>query len=241
MVAFGALDAIGELLVPDAVLRAVAAGVGFLAVAVAEAEIDPLTNKLQLSTPAALEWISASALDKNAAGGHVRQFNYVGVGADNRPTNFTAQLNATDGTTFVLGTDSLLDAWHLFADLWGSGGLDAAGQIDLRKIDDTIVGSIAINANEGSGSGFKVPTGWAAYLAKGSLEASGAQAAGQGTTFTIKYIDAVDALTSVQVLFQETHNIVGVDSVPVRFQGEHVAGPGEEIQFYQNYLQQREP
>ena len=37
----GALDAVGELLVPDAVLRLLAAGVGLLAVAVAEAGIDP--------------------------------------------------------------------------------------------------------------------------------------------------------------------------------------------------------
>ena len=37
---FGAGDAIGDLLVPDAVLRVAAAGVGLLAVAVAEAGID---------------------------------------------------------------------------------------------------------------------------------------------------------------------------------------------------------
>jgi len=194
-------------------------------------EIDALTNQLQVSTAVAIEIVSASATDKNAADGAVRSANVIGVGSDNRPVNNTEVLDAADGTTPVTTTNTYKDVWHSFSNLWGSADKDAEGNIDIRKANDDVMSQIAATANEGSGSAFMLPTGWNAYLLQGILEAVGAQAADEGKVLTIKYYDTVDALSDVYSINYETHTIYGAVR-RIEFKGGKVHAAGTELNFF---------
>jgi len=161
-------------------------------------EIDPLTAKLQATVAAIMEMDSSQALDKNHADGAVRTVNTIGVNENNEPVNRTEEMHATDGTIIKDTTNLYMDLWHLFGNLWGNGDLDAEGDVDISKGDATLIGRIAATANEGQGSGFKVPIGWRAAMLYGSINAVGAQAADEGKKIRLLYVDDVDVLNDVR-------------------------------------------
>jgi hypothetical protein len=165
-----------------------------------ETEIDAVTNKMQLTTAEALELVSASSDDNNSGTGHCEKVTCIVVTDENEPTNHEITMHATDGTTVMTTTDTFLDAWHVHASEWGSGDKDCAGQVDLRKVDDTVIASIAAGANEGEGSGFKIPKGWLGALLNGYIQADGTQAADEGKILKMYVNDAIDAATDVNVL-----------------------------------------
>jgi len=203
---------------------------------IAEEEIDPLASKVQLATAAAWEQISASANDNQQAGGHAQLVRSIIVDGDNEPQNHEEYLDATDGTTVVTTTQVAKDVWHTDMIEWGTGGKDCAGNVDVRTIADVVISQIVAGANEGQGSGFMIPDGWLCSLLGGRLEAVGAHGAGQGTTFTMRVEDVIDAATTVQVLTDyiwqvtDTHRSQELEPSIKIFQS------GTEITFHQIYI-----
>lgn len=203
---------------------------------VAEGEIDALTNKLQNTVAAALEQISSVATDNQQAAGHSQLVEYIAVAEDNEPFTHREYQHATNGTTVVTTTQEFMDLWHTHVVEWGTGDLDSAGNLDVRKIDDTVLSRIAAAANEGQGSGFKIPTGWLCSMLGGHLDCVGAIGAGQGTIFTMRVLDAIDLLTDVRVL---TDHIWQVDddhrSVKLK-PSIKIFQSGTEITFHQIFI-----
>lgn len=175
----------------------------------AGSEIDALTAKLQLSTAAIMEMDSSQANDKNAADGHVRSVNTIGVNENNEPLNRTEEMHATNGTTIKDTTNLYMDLWHTHSNLWGSGDKDAAGTVDISKGDATLIGRITASANEGQGSGFKVPIGWRAALISRTLQAIGSQGAAEGKFIKLLYVDENDFLNDVRAFNYEIIEIFG--------------------------------
>ena len=201
----------------------------------AGSEIDPVTNKMQLTVADLMEYKSAQDNDKDLAiGGHVRAFNAIVVDANNEPKNLECRMAAL-GTTLVHTAEKLLDCWHINAIDWGDGDDDAAGQIDMEKEDSTAISSIAGAANEGNGSGFLIPAGWKACLLEGRLEAVGAQGAAEGVVLTMNINDAIDLATTVNVLNSISWQIHGSDRT-VKLDCNRIFQAGTEITFNQAWI-----
>ena len=160
-------------------------------------EIDPPTARLGGSTGVAIETISSSGDDGNAAADHLAAISAIGIsGADKL---VTVQMLATSAawTTFQLHTETWKEIFHCFGSLWGTGDLDPAGDVDIRKIDDTVLVELGAGDNEGNGAWFKVPDGHVAMLWGGQLRritATGAWANDEGVKIRILYVDEVDKL-----------------------------------------------
>lgn len=161
------------------------------------AEISAPTNVLGVSTAVALETISAQANDNLQAGAHLQTMNTIGINSSDEIVNRTESMDATDGTTFVLGTQTYKECFHANANAHGTGDMDAAGQVDIRKIDDTVLISIAGGANESLGSRWKVPDNHVAMLYGGTLSRILSVATDEGVRIRIVHIDAIEAETGM--------------------------------------------
>lgn len=162
------------------------------------AEIDADTNDAHVTTAATIEWLSGSANDNLTAGGHVQQFITIGIDANNNLVKREENMHATDGTTVVASTNTYKNIFHAFASDWGTGDADAAGQIDIRKLDDTIYISIPAGDNESNGSGFRVPDNHVCMLVDGNLWRK-AVSVDEGVIIRIIYIDPIYDGDSTQV------------------------------------------
>jgi len=174
-----------------------------------ETEIDALTAKTQDTVAVIMEMDSSDDLDRNKTDGAVRSVNTIGVDENNEPLNRTELMHATAGTTIVDTTNLYLDVWHTYANLWGESDLDAAGTVDLSTAGAVLICRIAALANEGQGSGFKIPIGWRAALISRSLQAIGAQAADEGKYVKMLYVDEIDVLNDVRAFNYEILEIYG--------------------------------
>lgn len=197
-----------------------------------ETEIDPVTNKLQASTAEALEMVSASADDNNSGTGHCEKVTCIVVDSNGEPTTHEITMDDSDGTTVQTTTETFLDVWHVYASEWGSGDLDCAGQVDVRQTDDTIISSIAAAANEGEGSGFKIPTGWLGALLNGYIQADGAQAADEGKILKMYLNDVIDAATDVNVLNYILTEIYGSNNRFQEVKCDKILQSGTEVTFF---------
>ena len=203
---------------------------------IAEGEIDPLTNKLQGTTAVALEQLSSSNVDNSSGTGAVELVETIGVDENNEPFTHEEYQHAATGTTVITTTQTFMDVWHTHAVEWGSADLDAEGTVDVRKIDDTILSRILATANEGAGSGFKIPTGWLCSLLGGRLECVGAIGAGQGTIFTMRVLDAIDLVTDVRVLTDHIWQVDDSHRSQELQPSIKIFQSGTEITFHQIYL-----
>ncbi len=194
-------------------------------------EIDPGDAKMQITTADLMEYVSSDNLDKDIlASGAVRAFNAIVVDANNEPKNKELRMAAL-GTTLVHTDETLLDCWHINAIDWGGADLDAAGNITIKKEDATTISTIALTANEGNGSGFKIPIGWKAVLLEGRLEADGVQAANEGKVLTMIVNDAIDLVTDVRVANLFTWTIYGT-VLSIKVDLNRVFQAGTEITFW---------
>ena len=94
-------------------------------------EIDPPTARLGGSTGVAVETISSSGDDGNAAADHLQGISAIGIsGADKL---VTVQMLATSAawTTFQLHTETWKEIFHPYGSLWGTGDLDPSGDVDF--------------------------------------------------------------------------------------------------------------
>ncbi len=194
-------------------------------------EIDPVDNKMQLSTADLMEWLSSDNLDKDIlATGAVRAFNSIIVDENNEPKNLECRMGPL-GTTLQHSVINILDCWHTNAIDWGGGDLDAEGNITMEKEDSTTISTIAITANEGNGSGFLIPAGWKACLLEGRLETDGAQAVDEGKTLTMIVNDAIDLATDVIVGNLFTWTIYGT-VLSIKIDLNRIFQAGSEITFW---------
>jgi len=159
------------------------------------AEISAPTNPLAAAAAVAIETISGSANDNQSATGHVQSMQTIGINSDDEIIARQELMHATDGTTFLLGTQTYKELFHIFADAHGTGDADAAGQIDIRKIDDTVLVSIPAGKNESNGTRFKIPDGCVGMLFGGELRrltSSGVWPNDEGIKIRLVFIDAID-------------------------------------------------
>ncbi|KKL94099.1 hypothetical protein LCGC14_1868070 [marine sediment metagenome] len=171
--------------------------IGKPADAAAFSEIDPPTSVFAVSTAVAIETISSSANDGNAAGDHLQAISTIGNNGSNKMVTIQNIATSADWTTFQLETELWKNIFHCFGSQWGTGDKDPAGDVDIRKIDDTVIVELGAGDNEGNGAAFVVPDGHAAMLYGGVLRrltSSGAWANDEGIKIRIIYIDAIDAL-----------------------------------------------
>jgi len=160
-------------------------------------EIDPPTSVFAESTAVAVETISSSGDDGNEVGDHLQGINAIGINGLDKM--ITVQMLATTAawSTFQLHTETWKNIFHCFGSKWGTGDDDPAGDVDIRKIDDTVIVELVAGDNEGNGAAFVVPDGHVAMLYGGHLRrltASGAWANDEGIKIRIVYIDAIDGL-----------------------------------------------
>jgi len=160
-------------------------------------EIDPPTSKLASTTGVAIETISSSANDGNEAGDHLQAISSIGINGSDKLVTVQNIATSDDWTTFQLETELWKEIFHCFGSLWGTGDKDPAGDVDIRKIDDTVLVELGAGDNEGNGAWFKVPDGHVAMLWGGQLRrvtATGVWANDEGIKIRILYVDEVDAL-----------------------------------------------
>ena len=158
-------------------------------------EIDPPTSVFAETTAVAIETISDSANDGNAAGDHLQAISTIGINNLNKMVTVENIATTADWTAFQLETETWKNIFHCFGSEWGTGDDDPAGAVDVRKIDDTVIVELVAGDNEGNGAAFVVPIGHAAMLYGGHLKritATGAWANDEGIKIRIVYIDALD-------------------------------------------------
>ncbi|KKL55425.1 hypothetical protein LCGC14_2255560 [marine sediment metagenome] len=160
-------------------------------------EIDPPTSVFAESTAVAVETISSSVNDNSSGTGHLAKINGIGINGLNRMITVQMTGHPTDWTTFVVHTETWKNVFHCYGSEWGSGDDDPAGDVDIRKFDDTVIVELGAGDNEGNGAAFVVPHGHACMLYGGVLRrltATGAWANDEGIKIRIVYIDAIDGL-----------------------------------------------
>ena len=170
--------------------------VGIPADAIGFTEASPPTTKIDVTTAVAVETISASADDSQDDADDAQEIRVICIQND-KLTNVDLLGHATDWTTFVLHTELLKEVFHSFVIQWGStGDRDAAGNIDVRTIGDTVFVRIPAASNESNGSAFKVPDNHVAMLWGGRLTRL-AESVDEGVSIRIVYIDAIDGYTGM--------------------------------------------
>ena len=160
-------------------------------------EIDPPTSVFAETVAVAIETISDSANDGNAAGDHLQAISTIGINNLNKMVTVENIATTADWTAFQLETETWKNIFHCYGSEWGTGDDDPAGAVDVRKIDDTVIVELVAGDNEGNGAAFVVPIGHAAMLYGGHLKritATGAWANDEGIKIRILYIDALDAV-----------------------------------------------
>ncbi len=160
-------------------------------------EIDPPTAVFAEAVAVAIETISSSANDGNAIGDHLQGINTIGINELNKLVDILNIATTDDWTTFQLEVEEWKNIFHCYGSQWGTGDDDPAGDVDIRKIDDTVIVELGAGDNEGNGAAFVVPHGHACMLYGGILRrltSSGAWANDEGIKIRIVYIDAIDAV-----------------------------------------------
>lgn len=163
-------------------------------------EIDPPTSVHSVSTAVAIETISSSADDGNAAGDHLQGISIIGINGNNKMVTVQNLATTAAWTTFQLETELWKNIFHPYGSKWGTGDKDPAGDVDVRTIADVVIVELAAGDNEGNGAAFVVPDGHVAMLYGGifrRLTASGAWANDEGVKIRIVYIDAIDGATGL--------------------------------------------
>jgi len=162
-------------------------------------EISAPTNVIDVAAAVAIETISSAAGDNLTAGADVQKIRAICIQND-LLDNVDLSMDPTDGTTFVLHTELLKEVFHSFSIAWGTNDKDAAGNIDIRNIADSVFVQIAAAKNESNGARFKVPDSCVAMLYGGMLRrltSSGAWANDEGIKIRIIYIDDIDGATGL--------------------------------------------
>lgn len=160
-------------------------------------EISAPTTKADITTAVAVETISSAAGDNLTAGADCQKINVICIQND-KLDNVELSMHPTDGTIFVLHTELLKEVFHSFGVAWGTTGKDAAGNIDVRNIADTVWVQILATKNESNGSSFKVPDGHVAMLFGGRLT---------------RLAETTDEGNSIRIIYTDTIDAVGVDSI----------------------------
>lgn len=155
-------------------------------------EISAPTTKADVTTAVAVETISSAAGDNLTAGADCQKINTICIENDKLAT-VELSMDPTDGTTFVLHTELFKEVFHSYGVAWGTTGKDAAGNIDVRNIADTVWVQILATKNESNGSSFKVPDGHVAMLFGGRLTRL-AETVDEGNSIRILYTDVIDAI-----------------------------------------------
>ena len=172
-------------------------------------EIDPCPAYQTASTAVAIEILSSSNTDNQAAGGHLQEVNIIGTDENDELVTKPQLLHATAGTTVVTSTTTWKNVFHTYGIQWGTGDKDAAGNITVQKIDDTDLCVITAAGNESEGSAFRVPDGHCALLDHRSLRrtapAAGVYANDEGVRLKVEWIDEIDGTTGL-VAADRTNN-----------------------------------
>jgi len=197
-------------------------------------EISAPTAVMGLSTAVVIETKSADALDKNAAGGAVRAQEFIGIDERDEIIGREELMDATDGSTDEATTNLYKEVFHSFAKLWGTGGKDAEGQIDVSLIDNTVQVSIPIAKNESNGSRFKVPDNHVCMLFGGLLSRNSV-ATDEGVIIRIKYIDAIDVLGTDSVALNYIEIIVAGINIQIDVPKGHMFEEGSWISFHRSW------
>lgn len=155
----------------------------------------PTTAIANIDTAVAVETISSSASDNQAAGGHAQEIRVIGIQND-KLDNIDLLGHATDWTTFVLHDEVLKEIFHSHVIQWGTGDKDAAGNIDVRNIADAVFVQILAGKNESNGSSFRIPTGHVGMLFGGRLTRL-AETIDEGNSIRIIYLDDIDFTTGL--------------------------------------------
>jgi len=158
-------------------------------------EISAPTTKADIATAVKIETISSSADDSQDAADAVQAINMICIKGD-RLTNVPLLGHLTDWTTFVLHDELVKEVFHSYAISWGASDKDAAGNIDIRNIADTVWVQILATKNESNGSSFKVPDGHCAMLLSGCLTRL-ASTNDEGNRIRIIYTDSIDGATGL--------------------------------------------
>ena len=199
-------------------------------------EISAPTNILGVSTAVANETISSAAGDNLTAGADLQKINGIGINESDKLVNVEQSMDPTDGTTFVLHTDTWKEIFHAFGIAWGTTGKDAVGQIDVRKIDDTILVSIPAADNESNGAQFLIPDGHVGMLFGGTLTRL-VGTNDEGNRIRIIYTDTIDAI-GVDGLHSNwiDLNVNGINSSYTIIPKGHMFKSGTRIKFQHSSL-----
>ena len=144
------------------------------------------------TTPYLVNVVCADALDDydNAAGA-VRAVAIVGPSVSSVAAYtagevplVTVEVLRTNGIADVVSTRYYLWLDAAYACLWGSGGTDAEGAIDLEAPSGTIQITIAITQNEGEGGQWHFPPNRRLFTHSVRLESTDAVGAGNGVILT---------------------------------------------------------
>ncbi|MCK5644371.1 MAG: hypothetical protein KAJ19_26465 [Gammaproteobacteria bacterium] len=137
--------------------------------------------------------VCADALDDydNAAGA-VRAVAIIGLSVSSTTAYssgaevplVTVEVLRTNGVADVNSTRYYLWLDHAYAVLWGSGGTDAEGAIDLEAPTGTVQIAIAITQNEGEGGQWHFPPNRRLFTHSVRLESTDAVGAGNGVVLT---------------------------------------------------------
>lgn len=174
--------------------------IGKPADAAAFSEIDPPTSVHHVAAAVAIETISSSANDGNAAADHLQAINIIGINGSDKMVTVQNIATSDDWTTFQLEVELWKDIFHCFGSLWGTGDKDPDGDVDVRNIANTVIVELGAGDNEGNGAAFVVPDGHVAMLYGGVLRrltTTGAWANDEGIKIRIVYIDAIDGKTGL--------------------------------------------
>lgn len=198
-------------------------------------EISAPTNLMAEAIEEAVETISSSADDSQAAGDDAQEIRAIGI-SNNKLTTVDLLGHATDWTTFVLHDETWKEVFHAYVIQWGNGGKDAEGQIDVRKIDDTILVSIPAASNESNGSQFLIPEGHVGMLFGGTLSRL-ASTNDEGNRIRIIYTDKLDAV-GVDGLHSNwiDLNVAGINGTQIFIPKGHMFKSGTRISFQHSSL-----
>ena len=154
-------------------------------------------------TPYLVNLVSASASDdRDNAAGHAHSVALIGVSTssiadywsyNNDPTSLAGKRGKPKATVEVVAMDGATDAvatrywiWldHIYVCEWGTGGSDAAGNIDAEAPTGTVLLRILANQNEGEGGTWHFPPGEEVLTKHVTVTPTATFAAGDGVVLT---------------------------------------------------------
>ena len=172
--------------------------VGIPANAIGFTEASAPTTKIDVATAVVVETISSSADDSQDDADDAQEVRVIHIDEYNKMKNSDLLGHATDWNANPQTSVQLFkEVFHSFVIQWGStGDRDAAGNVDVRTVGDTVFVQIPAASNESNGSAFKVPDGHVAMLFGGRLTRL-AETVDEGVSIRIVYIDAIDGYTGM--------------------------------------------